>query len=76
MALLRIEDALQLLRAEYLDRPHLALTPAEGARLVRVDRPTARILLEALEGSRFLERTRDGRFTRVQRRSDVHDRAA
>ena len=73
MALRRIEDALQLLRAEYLDIPRLSLTPAEVARIVEVDPPTARLLLGALEDSRFLERTRDGRFVRVTPRSEIHN---
>ena len=73
MALHRIEDALQLLRAEYLDRPDLSLTPAEGARLVHVDRRIARMLLEALEGSNFLQRTRDGRFARVRSHRGVEE---
>ncbi len=62
MALHRIEDALQLLRSEYLDMPNLSLTAAEVARILGVAPPTARTLLQALEDSRFLERTRDGRF--------------
>ncbi len=63
MVLHRIEDALQLLRSEYLDMPSLSLTAAEVARIVNVAPPTARTMLQALEDSRFLERTLDGRFT-------------
>ena len=59
----RIESALLVLRGEYLAMPDLALTPAQVAGLVELDRATARVLLDALEYSRFLERTPDGRFT-------------
>ena len=65
MASQRIEDALQLLRLEYRDMPRLSLTPSEVARLLNLDPPTARVVLRTLEDSRFLERTRDGRFTRA-----------
>ena len=58
----RIEDALQLLRAEYLDTPDLALTPSQVAGLVDLDPPTAEIVLQALADSCFLMRTSDGRF--------------
>ncbi len=59
----RIEDALQLLRSEYQDIPGLSLTPADVARNLRVDRPTAGTILRALEYSHFLTRMPDGRFT-------------
>ncbi len=62
MASQRIEDALQLLRAEYLDMPGLSLTPVEVEGLLDLDPPTAETILQALEDSRFLERTPDGRF--------------
>ena len=39
MVLHRIEDALQLLRSEYLDMPSLSLTAAEVARIVNVAPP-------------------------------------
>ena len=61
----RIEDALELLRSEYLDMPKLSFTPGEVARILNIDPPTARVLLQTLEDSHFLEHTRDGRFTRA-----------
>ena len=58
-----IEDAVQLLRAEYLGMPHLALTPSQVAALLDLDGVTAAAaVLRALEESRFLERTPNGRF--------------
>lgn len=68
MARHRIEDALQLLRSEYLEMPRLSLTPGEVARILNVDSPTARVLVQALEDSRFLQRSRDGHFTLVAHR--------
>ena len=67
MATHRIEDALKQLRSEYQEMPRLSLTPGEVARIVDIDPRTARALLDALEDSHFLTRTRDGRFTRVVR---------
>ena len=61
----RIEDALELLRSEYLDMPQLSFTPGEVARILNIDPPTARVLLQTLEDSHFLAHTRDGRFTRA-----------
>ena len=61
----RIEDALELLRSEYRDMPQLSFTPGEVARILNIDPPTARVLLQTLEDSHFLEHTRDGRFTRA-----------
>ena len=62
-----IEDAVQLLRVEYLEMPDLALTPSQVAALLDLDGVTAAVVLQTLEDSRFLERTRDGRFIRPQR---------
>ena len=62
MASQTIEDAVQLLRAEYLEMPDLALTPSQVAALLDLDGVTAAAVLQALEGSRFLERTPNGRF--------------
>ncbi len=57
-----IEDAVQLLRVEYLEMPDLALTPSQVAALLDLDGVTAAAVLRALEDSRFLERTPNGRF--------------
>ena len=61
----RLEESLQRLRSEYLATPMLALTPGEVARIVNVDPPTARDLLQTLIESHFLRCTRDGRFARA-----------
>ena len=62
----RIEDAVQLLRAEYLEMPDLALTAPQVAGLLDLDESTAVAVLQALEDSRFLERTPDGQFIHSQ----------
>jgi len=65
MAAHHIEDTLERLRSEFLAMPRLCLTPSEVARLVNVDPPTARDLLQTLYESHFLKCTREGRFTRA-----------
>ena len=62
MASQRIEDALQLLRSEYLEVPNLTLTPLQVAQLLDLDPRTAEVILDALLCSHFLARTQDGRF--------------
>ncbi len=62
MASQPIEDAVQLLRVEYLEMRDLALTPSQVAALSDLDGETAAAVLRALEDSRFLERTPNGRF--------------
>ena len=65
-----IDNALQLLRAEYLETPDLLLTPGEAAELLDLDRTTALTVLQALQDSDFLEFTPDGQFRLT------HDRRA
>ncbi len=57
-----IEDAVEPLRVEYLEMPDLALTPSQVAALLDLDGVTAAAVFRALEDSRFLERTPNGRF--------------
>lgn len=64
----RIEDALQQLRAEYLSAPRLSLESNEVARILNIDPPTARTLLDALKESHFLKCSSDGRFTLAAQR--------
>ena len=66
----RIENAVQLLRAEYFETPTLGLTPGEVAELLSLDRATALTVLQALEDSDFLELTAEGQFRLA------HDRRA
>ena len=62
----RIEDALRWLRGEYLEVPSLALTPPQVATRLNLDVMTAEVVLQALQDSRFLDRTQDGQFIRPQ----------
>ncbi len=62
MASQPIEDAVELLRVEYLEMPDLALTPSQVAALLDLDGMTAAAVLRVLEDSGFLERTPTGRF--------------
>ncbi len=66
----QIEDALQLLMAEYLENPTLLLTVGETAELLELDRTTALTVLQALEDSAFLELSPEGQFRLA------HDRLA
>ena len=66
----RIEDALQLLRAEFLDQPHLCLTSVDVEGLLDLDLDTAEAILQALKDSAFLELTPEGQFRLA------HDRLA
>ena len=59
---LHTEDALELLRAEYLEMSDLALTPSQVASLLALEGETAAIVIQTLEDSGFLERTPEGRF--------------
>ncbi len=58
-----VEDALQLLTSEYLNRPGLSPTPGEVAQLLNIDPLTATVLLRGFEDLQVLEHTPDGRFT-------------
>ena len=62
----RIEDALRWLRGEYQEVPSLALTPPLVATRLNLDVMTAEVVLQALQDSRFLDRTQDGQFIRPQ----------
>ncbi len=57
-----VENATQLLRAEYLEDPGLCLTPGEVAALLELDRATALTVLQTLEDADFLELTPEGQF--------------
>jgi len=72
-------DWAQLVRAEYLEIPGLNLTRDEAQRLWGLDREACEQLLAALVERRFLKRTRDNRYLRVDgssmsRRPGARDR--
>ena len=50
-------DWVELMRAEYLEMPGLALTKKQARRLWGLDRETCDLLLDEMVSSRFLRRT-------------------
>ena len=60
----RVDAALALLRAEYLETPTLLLTVGEAAELLDLTRTATVAVLQALENSGFLALTPDGHFGR------------
>jgi len=60
----RVTEAVARLRGVFLDTPTTELSLADAVRLSGVERPTCRIILEALEDARFLARDQRGLFIR------------
>jgi 2-iminoacetate synthase ThiH len=58
-------DWLQLISAEYRELPDLCLTKAQVRRLWNLDGITSEAVLESLEASGFLRRTRTGAYIRA-----------
>jgi hypothetical protein len=62
---MRIDEVLQRIQGEYLEMPGLRLTAAQEQRLWGLERDVCDALLGALVDAKFLSRTRDGAFVRV-----------
>ncbi|HTI37882.1 MAG TPA: hypothetical protein VL484_10005 [Vicinamibacterales bacterium] len=62
---MRIEDVLQRIQGEFVEMPGLRLTAAQAQRLWGLERDLCDSLLGALVDAKFLSRTRDGAFIRV-----------
>jgi len=60
------EDMLRRVRGEFLEMPGLRLTEAQARRLWALEPALCSALLGALVEARFLFRTRDGAFMRVE----------
>jgi hypothetical protein len=58
-------DLLTRIRGEYLEMPGLRLTPAQARRLWGLDQRECQQLLDALVLARFLKRTADGAYQRL-----------
>jgi len=58
-------DWLPLIRAEYHEIPGLHLTKIQFQRLWNLDQATCEAVLDVLETSRFLRRTRAGAYVRA-----------
>ncbi len=62
---MRIDDVLQRIQGEYVEMPGLRLTAAQAQRLWGLERDFCASLLSALVEAKFLEKTRDGAFIRL-----------
>ena len=62
---MRIDDVLQRIQGEFVEMPGLRLTAPQAQRLWGLDRDVCDALLAALVDARFLGRTRDGAFVRL-----------
>ncbi len=60
-----IDDVLRRVQGEFLEMPGLRLTEPQARRLWGLDSVSCPALLEALVDARFLFRTRDGAFMRI-----------
>ena len=61
-----IDDVLRRVQGEFLEMPGLRLTEPQARRLWGLDAVSCSALLEALIDAKFLFRTRDGAFMRVE----------
>ncbi len=60
-----MEEVLQRIQGEYVEMPGLRLTTAQAQRLWGLERDVCDALLGALVDAKFLSRTRDGAFVRL-----------
>ena len=65
------EEVLRRVQGEFLEMPGLRLTPAQARRLWGLDAASCDALLVALVDAKFLFRTRDGAFMRVEHAAPV-----
>jgi hypothetical protein len=61
-----IDDVLSRVKGEFLEMPGLRLTEPQARRLWGLDAASCGALLKALVEAKFLFRTRDGAFMRVE----------
>lgn len=62
---MRMDEVLQRIQGEYVEMPGLRLTTAQAQRLWGLEREVCDALLGALVDAKFLSRTRDGAFIRL-----------
>jgi hypothetical protein len=65
------EEVLRRVQGEFLEMPGLRLTEAQARRLWGLDADSCGALLGALVDARFLFRTRDGAFMRLEQAAPV-----
>jgi hypothetical protein len=63
---MRIDEVLQRIQGEFVEMPGLRLTAAQAQRLWGLERDLCDALLGALVDAKFLGRTRDGAFVRLE----------
>lgn len=63
---MRIEQMLERIQGEFVEMPGLRLTAAQAQRLWALDPDMCKALLDALVEAKFLSRTRDGAFVRME----------
>ena len=65
------EEMLRRVQGEYLEMPGLRLTEPQARRLWGLDAASCDALLRALVDAKFLFRTRDGAFMRIDQAAPV-----
>lgn len=60
-----LQEVVRRVRGEFLEMPGLRLTPQQARRLWRLDESACEKVLGVLVADRFLARTRDGAFVRL-----------
>ncbi len=65
------EDVVRRVQGEFLEMPGLRLTEAQARRLWGLDAAACRALLGELVDAKFLFRTRDGAFMRVEHAATI-----
>ena len=68
------DEVLRRVQGEFLDMPGLRLTEAQARRLWGLDEAFCAALLGALVDAKFLFRTRDGAFMRVEQATPMKTR--
>ena len=66
-----LDEVLRRVQCEFLEMPGLRLTGAQARRLWGLDAAMCEVLLGALVEAKFLFRTRDGAFMRVEHAAPV-----
>ncbi|MGH9142585.1 MAG: hypothetical protein ACRD2I_15750 [Vicinamibacterales bacterium] len=66
-----IEEMLRRVQGEFLEMPGLRLTGAQARRLWGLDTSMCEALLGALVDAKFLFKTRDGAFMRVEQATPI-----
>jgi hypothetical protein len=66
-----LEEVLRRVQGEFLEMPGLRLTEAQARRLWGLDPASCSALLEALVDAKFLFRTRDGAFMRIEHAAPI-----